>query len=100
MAVASTLQRPTFVQELEDRFLALWPHRFDYLYAPHPDPGTKPQWQTETRHPLSDRLINQGTYLYGVRCGSLTQYAMLDIDSGSPYHPRRDPLGIARILPA
>ena len=100
MAVASTLQRPTFVQELEDRFLALWPHRFDYLYAPHPAPGTTPQWQTETRHPLSDRLINQGTYLYGVRCGSLTQYAMLDIDSGSPYHPRRDPLGIARILPA
>ena len=97
MAVVSTLQRPTFVQELDDRFLALWPHRFDYLYAPHPAPGTKPQWQTETRHPLSDRLINQGTYLYGVRFGSLTQYAMLDIDSGSPYHPRRDPLGIARI---
>ncbi|MEM6256546.1 MAG: hypothetical protein AAF821_26870 [Cyanobacteria bacterium P01_D01_bin.156] len=100
MAVASTLQRPTFVQEPDDRFLALWPHRFDYLYAPHPDPGTKPQWQTETRHPLSDRLINQGTYLYGVRFGSLTQYAMLDIDSGSPYHPRRDPLAIARICEA
>ena len=100
MAVASTLQRPTFVQELDDRFLALWSHRFDYLYASHPDPGTKPQWQTETRHPLSDRLINQGTYLYGVRFGSLTQYAMLDIDSGSPYHPRRDPLAIARICEA
>ena len=100
MAVASTLQRPTFVQELDDRFLALWPHRFDYLHAPHPAPGTKPQWQTETRHPLSDRLINQGTYLYGVRFGSLTQYAMLDIDSGSPYHPRRDPLAIARICEA
>ena len=100
MAVASTLQRPTFVQELDDRFLALWPHRFDYLHAPHPDPGTKPQWQTETRHPLSDRLINQGTYLYGVRFGSLTQYAMIDIDSGSPYHPRRDPLAIARICEA
>ena len=100
MAVASTVQRPTFVQELDDRFLSLWPHRFDYLYAQHPDPGTKPQWQTETRHPLSDRLINQGTYLYGVRFSSLTQYAMLDIDSGSPYHPRRDPLAIARISEA
>ncbi|EKU97045.1 hypothetical protein Lepto7375DRAFT_1086 [Leptolyngbya sp. PCC 7375] len=100
MAVASTLQRPTFVQELDDKFLALWPHRFDFLYAPHPDPGTKPQWQTETRHPLSDRLINQGTYLYGVRFGSVTQYAMLDIDSGSPYNPRRDPLAISRISEA
>ncbi|MEA5463618.1 hypothetical protein [Leptothoe sp. PORK10 BA2] len=97
MAVASTLQQPRFVQELDDQFLALWPHRFDYLYSPHPDPGTKPQWQTETRHPLSDRLINQGTYLYGVRFGSVTQYAMLDIDSGSPYHPRRDPLAISRM---
>ena len=100
MAVALPLQRPTFVQELDDKFLALWPHRFDYLYAPHPDPGTKPQWYTETRHPLSDRLINQGTYLYGVRFGSLTQYAMLDIDSGSPYHPRRDPLAIRRMCEA
>lgn len=100
MAVALPLQRSTFVQELDDKFLALWPHRFDYLYAPHPDPGTKPQWYTETRHPLSDRLINQGTYLYGVRFGSLTQYAMLDIDSGSPYHPRRDPLAIKRICEA
>ena len=100
MAVASTLQRPTFVQELDDKFLALWPHRFDYIFSPHPDPGTKPQWQTETRHPLSDRLINQGTYLYGVRFGSVTQYAMLDIDSGSPYHPRRDPLAIGRMCEA
>jgi len=100
MDVVSTVQRPTFVKELDDLFLTLWPHRFDYLYAPHPDPGTKPQWQTETRHPLSDRVINQGTYLFGVRFGSLTQYAMLDIDSGSPYHPRRDPLAIARICEA
>ena len=97
MAVALPLQRSTFVQELDDKFLALWPHRFDYLYAPHPDPGTKPQWYTETKHPLSDRLINQGTYLYGVRFGSLTKYAMLDIDAGSPYHPRRDPLAIQRL---
>lgn len=99
MAPASS-QRPTFVRELDDKFLALWPHRFDYLYAPHPDPGTKPQWQTETRHPLSDRLINQGTYLYGVRFGAVTQYALIDIDSGSPYHPKKDPLAISRICEA
>ena len=87
------------VETLSD-FLALWPHRFDYLYAPHPDPGTKPEWRTESRHPLSDRLIAQGTYLYGVRPGSNTSYALIDIDKGSPYHPQKDPHAIARIQEA
>ncbi|MEM9947125.1 MAG: hypothetical protein AAF810_13790 [Cyanobacteria bacterium P01_D01_bin.36] len=87
------------VETLSD-FLALWPHRFDFLYAPHPDPGTKPEWQTESRHPLSDRLIAQGAYLYGVRPGSNTRYGLIDIDKGSPYHPQRDPLALIRIQEA
>ena len=87
------------VETLSD-FLALWPHRFDYLYAPHPDPGTKPEWQTESRHPLSDRLIAQSAYLYGVRPGSNTSYGLIDIDKGSPYHPQRDPLALSRIQAA
>lgn len=87
------------VETLSD-FLALWPHRFDYLYSPHPSPGTKPEWQTESRHPLSDRLIAQGAYLYGVRPGSNTSYGLIDIDKGSPYHPQRDPLALIRISEA
>ena len=94
------MQRSTYVQELEDQFLALWPHRFDYIYAPHPNPGEKPLWHTETRFPLSDRLINQGSYLFGVRFGHDTAYAMVDIDAGSPYHPRRDPQALNRIITA
>lgn len=88
------------VTERDNPFLALWPHRFDYLFAPHPNPDDKPDWQTESRHPLNDRLILQGSYLYGVRMGTKTRYAVLDIDAGSPYSPRRDPLAVKRICAA
>lgn len=60
-----------YVVDYQDPFLQLWPHRYDYLWAPHPNPGEKPQWQTESRHPLSDRLIQQGSHLYGVRFGAM-----------------------------
>ena len=90
----------TYVPEALDDFLALWPHRYDFLYAPHPDPGQKPDWKTESGHPLSDRLITQATYLYGVRPGPQTAYGLLDIDKGSPYHPRHDPLALQRICEA
>jgi hypothetical protein len=87
------------VQEQED-FLALFPHRYDFIYATHPDTADRPQWQTESRYPLSDRLIQQGAYLYGVRFGTQTQYCLLDIDIGSTYHPKQDPLAIERIAAA
>jgi hypothetical protein len=86
--------------EPNDPFLSLFPHRFDYIYAPHSQPGSSPEWQTERRHPLSDRLIQQGRDLYGVRFGSQTQYCLLDIDTGSPYHPQSDPLAIGRMIAA
>ena len=89
-----------YVKETLNDFLDLWPHRFDYLFAPHPDPGTKPDWKTETSHPLSDRLITQAAYLYGVRPGPQTAYGLLDIDKGSPYHPKHDPLALNRICEA
>ena len=71
---ANTRQRQQgfgYVREENDPylapFLALWPNRFDYIFASHPEPGKKPDWQTESRHPLGDRLIQQGAYLYGIR---------------------------------
>lgn len=86
-----------YIVETLDSFRSLWLHRFDYIYAPHPDPDTKPNWQTETRYPLSDRLMIQGAYLFGVRPGPETTYVLLDIDKGSPYHPQRDPRALNRI---
>ncbi len=89
-----------YVQESQDQFLALFPHRYDYIWAEHPTPGTRPAWQTESRHPLSDRLIQQGQYLYGVRFGAETRYALLDIDAGSAYHPQRDAFAIPNLIAA
>jgi hypothetical protein len=86
--------------QLTDAFGGLFPHRFDFLYAPHPEPGDSPAWQTETRYPLTDRLLQQGSYLYGVRFGNQTQYCLLDIDRSSPYHPENDPFAIQRIAAA
>lgn len=89
-----------YVAEWSDDFLALFPHRGSFLYAEHPAPGQRPEWHTETRHLLSDRLIRQGAYLYGVRFGSETNYLMLDIDHKSAYHPYRDRYAVGRILEA
>jgi hypothetical protein len=84
----------------EDEFLALFPHRYDFIWAAYPAPGESVHWQTERRYPLSDRQINQGGTLYGVRFGSKTSYSLLDIDRGSLYHPNRDPFAIRRIIEA
>lgn len=90
----------TYIPDGENTFLQLFPHRFDFIYAEHPQPGESPQWQTESRYPLSDRVIQQGTYLYGVRFSKQTCYAVLDVDDGSPYHPQHDPFAISRMIAA
>lgn len=100
MTVSALSSQFSYVQEWEDEFLALFPHRFDYIYAPYPDAETAPEWRTESRHPLSDRILRQGSFLFGVRFGARTRYCMLDIDKGSQYHPRADPLAVSRILAA
>ncbi|MBW4474826.1 MAG: hypothetical protein KME45_31280 [Stenomitos rutilans HA7619-LM2] len=88
MQVAPSRTFPS-VQESDDRFLALWPHRYDYLWAEHPQPDERPDWQTENRHPLSDRLLQQGTSLYGVRFGPTTRYCVLGIATGYVQKPAR-----------
>jgi hypothetical protein len=88
------------VREENNKFLSLFPHRFDYIYAHHAKPGDTPDRLTESRHPLSDRLIQQGGFLYGVRFAAQTQYALLDLDLHSRYHPNQDPHAIGRILAA
>lgn len=88
------------VCEWSDAFLALFSHRFDYIWAEHPSLDAPVDWKTESRHPLSDRLIQQGAYLYGVRFGAETNYCLLDIDAGSVYHPQHDPFAISRMTAA
>ncbi|HEY9658288.1 MAG TPA: hypothetical protein V6C65_07540, partial [Allocoleopsis sp.] len=100
MTAIQAINHFQYVQEWDDAFLALFPHRFDYIWAEHPNPAVGVEWQTESRHPLSDRLIRQGAYLYGVRFGAETTYCLLDIDAGSLYHPKHDPFAIDRIIAA
>jgi hypothetical protein len=88
------------VRDSSSEFHALFPHRFDFIWASHSSPNQTVEWQTERRYPLGDRQINQGSSLYGVRFGSKTNYSLLDIDSGSRYHPKNDPFAIARIIGA
>ncbi|MBW4474827.1 MAG: hypothetical protein KME45_31285 [Stenomitos rutilans HA7619-LM2] len=88
------------VQESNDPFLALWTHRYDYLWSEHPQPDERPDWQTESRHPLSDRLLQQGAVLYGVRFSPTTRYCVLNVDKGSTYHPNRDRFAWRRLIGA
>ena len=88
------------ITEPDNRFSALWPNRDDFIYAAHPRPGRKPKWQTESRYPLSDRKLEQGSNLYGVRHKKKAAYALLDIDKRSPYHPSQDSLAVERICAA
>lgn len=78
----------------------LFPHRWDFIFSPHVPPEAPAQWFTESRYPLTDRSIEAGEKLYGVRFGSETEYFMLDIDKGSMYHPKRDPFAIRKIIHA
>jgi hypothetical protein len=99
-APATTARLFEYIEEWEEEFLQLFPHRYDYIWARHPQVGAKPEWQTESSHPLADRLLLQGTYLYGVRFGAIANYLMLDLDITSPYHPQQDPFAISRICNA
>ena len=76
------------------QFLKLFPHRFDFIQSPQ---GLDPTWKTISTHPLSDRIIQQSSYLYGVRFGSESAYAMIDIDRGSSYHPAQFPAHLERL---
>lgn len=90
----------TYVPETSEKYLRLFPHRWDFLYAKHTKPGERPEWHTESRYELSDREILQGRKLYGVRFDSETKYLMIDIDHGSAYHPRKDRFAVGRMCDA
>jgi hypothetical protein len=52
---------------------------------------TDPEWQTITKYPLRPRVLwslwQDAGQLVGVRFGSSTGYALIDIDRESAYHP-------------
>ena len=62
---------------------------WDFLEAPAPSPGGKPQWRTVKNYQLRPRLLWQrwqdSDTLIGVRFKSQTAYALIDLDVWSRY---------------
>jgi hypothetical protein len=78
-----------------------------FSYRWHSISGTNapdPQWKTRTKYPLRPRVLwqrwNDPDVLIGVRFGSTTTYALIDIDRTSAYHPATNPAGLPLILSA
>ena len=72
-------------------FASFFPYSWNFIYAKNVDRTSKPQWKTETRYPVTGRRLYDywadPDTLIGVRFDNQTEYALIDIDKGSPYHP-------------
>jgi hypothetical protein len=77
---------------LGQRLTTLFPYHWQAITAVN---EPKPAWETITKYPVRSRVLWQRwqdpTQLVGVRFGSATWYALIDIDILSPYHPRQNP---------
>lgn len=69
------------------RLAQLFCYGWNWIEAPNEG---KPNWKTQNRYPIKPRTLWQrwrdAATIIGVRFGSSTCYAMLDIDAGSPYN--------------
>jgi hypothetical protein len=85
-------------------FASFFPYTWKFIYAKVTDPTIKAEWKTETRYPLTGRRLYDNwadpATIIGVRFDSQTEYAMLDIDKGSPYHPSQNYEKFKNILQA
>lgn len=83
------------------KFSSLW-HPHDFIQAPAPISGQKPTWERVTDHPLEPRSLIAKWYspnqLIGVTFANTTPYCLLDIDSGSQYHPQTSPEAFRLVL--
>lgn len=81
-------------------FASFFPYYFNWIYSP----CNKIAWHTETRYPLTPRTLwekhQDSRQVIGVRFGKTTEYAMLDIDRKSPYHPFNSVAAFDRIKQA
>lgn len=75
-------------------FASFFPYSWNFIYAKNIDRTSKPEWKTETRYPITGRRLYDywadNETLIGVRFGNQTEYALIDIDKGSPYHPNNN----------
>ena len=75
-------------------FASFFPYSWNFIYAKNVDRTSKPEWKTETRYPITGRRLydywTDPDTLIGVRFDNQTEYALIDIDKGSPYHPNNN----------
>lgn len=87
---------------LGQRLAHLFPNGWHWIYAPTPQPGDKPEWQTIKPFPLTPiemwQLHQDPNCLIGTRPDSKTHWGTIDLDIHSPYHPQQDPTWLPRIL--
>ena len=85
-------------------FASFFPYAWKFIYAKNTDRTSKPEWKTETRYPITGRrLYDQWAdpeTLIGVRFGNQTEYALIDIDKNSPYHPSNNQQKFKTVLQA
>ncbi len=85
-------------------FASFFPYSWNFIYAKNIDRTSKPEWKTETRYPITGRRLYDywadNETLIGVRFGNQTEYALLDIDKGSPYHPSNNYAQFKTVLQA
>lgn len=85
-------------------FTSFFPYSWKFIYAKAPTGTNKPEWKTETRYPLSARRLydhwENPELIIGVRFDSKTEYALIDIDKTSPYHPHNNQTKYQQVLHA
>lgn len=63
---------------------------YGWKWIEAPNEGNRPNWKTNDRYPIKPRTLwarwQDAATIVGVRFGSSTRYAMIDIDAGSPYN--------------
>lgn len=85
------------------RFCQFFTHRHNFIEA-QANGNDRPNWKTITDYPIEHRNLwhrfQDPQTLIGVSFGSSTNYALLDIDINSPYHPQTNEAAFRELLGA
>lgn len=85
------------------RFCQFFAHRYSFIEAPI-NGKERPEWKTISAYPIEHRNLwnrfKSPDTLIGLSFGSTTNYAMIDLDRGSVYHPYNDEAAFKRLLGA
>jgi hypothetical protein len=80
--------------ETGQRLAILFPHGWKWIYAETPKRGSKPEWETVKKFPLTPveqwSLHQDENCIIGIRPNKATRWGILDIDITSPYHPQNN----------